>query len=693
MADSLGLGITVAIKDQFSKKGKDISGSMKEMKGSAEQTTGSLNKLQSAMSAAANVAIFAAAKSAFTSVIEPAAQYEKQMARVNSLMEGSSINLKEASEGVKNLSLQFGTSPTEQAEALFQAMDDGIDDASDALLALNAANTLATTNAIPLQTATKGIIDVMNAYQMEASEAAKVANQLHLTNILGVTSVEELSRFMNRTAPDAARLGVSFTELSAIIATLTKGGKNSRKTMMEINQVIQEMLQPNEKLNAYWKSLGVTSASAAVKTYGLVDVLSALSDSVGGNEQKLTELGISGAALQTTLRLAKEEAKTFGENLKKMGSDTDTLPNQFEKVSDSALKHYSKFQAAWTNFKTEVGGQLIAALKPLLKSISDISKKALEWIKEHPKLVRLIAVGLGVFTALAMAIAGVSAAMTILNLVMSPWLIIIAAVGAAITLVIVYWDELKAAASTALSWIGDKLGWVYDKLKNGITVAVQWVSDKLGWLHERWVEFTNSPIFQEIKEVFKAAFEPIIVLFQETWNLIVKMKDALLEFISSVPLLSSAFEAIGDVGGALGKIGGGIKDGGKWVGSKVGGLFSSSTEQTGKVVDEAKAAELSSGLMKDLQNLNSTIAKSTTQSPQQQSLAPAAPEVVSQEARQNIPLAAVKNPNVTVTPPVNNIQINVPKATITPSDVYIDKNKIGKISYDMRTLETVRTTG
>lgn len=673
MADSLGLGITVAINDQFSKKGKDISSSMKEMKGTAEQTTGSFNKLQTALSTAANAAVFATAKAAFTSVIGPAAEYEKSLARVNSLLDGSSINLDQTSEGIKKLSVNFGTSPVEQAEALFQAMDDGVNDAADALKVLASANTLATTNAIPLSTAMKGLVDVMNAYQMEAGDAAKVANQLHLTNILGVTSVEELSRFMNRTAPDAARLGVSFSELSAIIATLTASGKNSKKTMTEINQVIMEMLQPNEKLNAYWKALGVNSAGAAVKTYGLVNVLEALYDSTKGNEQKLAELGITGSALQTMLRLTGQGAKTFGENLRQMNTDTDTLPKQFEKVSDSALKHYAKFQSAWLNFKTEVGGQLIIALKPLLKSLADVAKRVLEWAKEHPKLIRLIATSLGILTAATVVVTGLSAAWGIFTLIMSPWLAIIAAIGIALAAIITYWDEIKAAVSVAVSAIGSALEWVYEKVKSGISIAAQWVSDKLNWMHEKWVEFTKSPIYQELKDAITAVFEPIIALFQQAWDWIVKMKDALVEFVNSVPLLKGAFEAIGDVGGALGKIGGGVVDAGKWVGGKVGGWFSSSSEGAG-----------------------SALAQAALTGAQGQTAIPAptpAPSAVSADARQNIPLGAVKNPNVTVTPPqvINNI--TVPKTSITPSDVYIDKNKIGKISYDMRTLETVRTTG
>jgi hypothetical protein len=57
----------------------------------------------------------------------------------------------------------------------------------------------------------------------------------------------------------------------------------------------------------------------------------------------------------------------------------------------------------------------------------------------------------------------------------------------------------------------------------------------------------------------------------------------------------------------------------------------------------------------------------------------------------NITLAATKNPNVSGNAPEIINEINVPPAKITPADIILDKQKIGKVVFEMQQLQTVRS--
>lgn len=115
-------------------------------------------------------------------------------------------------------------------------------------------------------------------------------------------------------------------------------------------------------------------------------------------------------------------------------------------------------------------------LKQLLDKIATALGKVIKWITDNIGIIGTVA---GVILAIVAAINLYNAAMAIYNIVMAPVNLVILAIVAAIvaliaiiTLCIVYWDDIKAAAVACWDWIKktwNNVGtWFSDKFKSAV---------------------------------------------------------------------------------------------------------------------------------------------------------------------------------------------------------------------------------
>ena len=206
---------------------------------------------------------------------------------------------------------------------------------------------------------------------------------------------------------------------------------------------------------------------------------------------------------------------------------------------------------AWQNMKNE----LLVGLLPAVTKVSDWAIDALEWMKEHPKLMQTIAITLGIvagaLSALAIGWGIYTAAQWLANAAILgcplTWIVVaIVAVAAAIAGLIVYWDEITAAVTvaaqaiwgaikTAWQWIVDLFSsvgtWIYENviapvaqffvdLWNGIVNAFHTVIDP-------WIEI----IKRAAALVYETIILPITQFFTDLWNSIVSGLQAAWDWV------------------------------------------------------------------------------------------------------------------------------------------------------------------
>lgn len=127
---------------------------------------------------------------------------------------------------------------------------------------------------------------------------------------------------------------------------------------------------------------------------------------------------------------------------------------------------------------TQVGTALVAALRvagPLLVGVAGFLSDNVTWLGP---------LALGLYGAVQ-AFQAVTAAVRILNIIsaVNPWVVIITATIALVTLIITHWDEIKAAVGAAWQWLATRAselwGWIKRNIVDNVTDAAAWVGRKI----------------------------------------------------------------------------------------------------------------------------------------------------------------------------------------------------------------------
>lgn len=303
--------------------------------------------------------------------IKAAADFEKGMATVNTLINVSQKQINALGDDVRELSKTFGIDAVEATESLYQTISAGIEPAK-ALEFLGTASKLAIAGVTDLETSVDGLTTVVNAFGFDASEAERVSDVLFETMRRGKTTVGELSDFMFQAAPVSAALGVSFEEMNAAVATLTKQGTPTRVAMTGIRQAIVALAKPTDDMTRLLDQLGFESGIAAIRAMGLQGTFEALATQTDATESELVKAVGSVEALTTVLGLTGANAAIFKEDLDAITNSAGAMAAGFEIASETAAQKLAIMQATITDLRIEIGNELLPTFITAVEGVSDL---------------------------------------------------------------------------------------------------------------------------------------------------------------------------------------------------------------------------------------------------------------------------------------------------------------------------------
>ncbi len=266
-------------------------------------------------------------------------------------------------EGTKEAVLALSTEEERGAEgaiklseALYQIVSAGFD-GEQGLTLLSEAALASTAGFVETAIAADGLTTVLNAWGKSADEAGLVSDIFFKTVEKGKTTFSELGKNINQVAPIAASMGVSFEEVAAASATLTKAGTPTAQAMTQIRASLIAM---NEVLGDGW---------AEVMTYQ--EALIELKEQAGGSQNELTKMLGRVEAVNAVLGLTGKNAVTAAEDLEAMNNALGATQTAAEKVVDTTANQLKILK-----------NNILAALEPLgteaSKVISQLAKSLSE---------------------------------------------------------------------------------------------------------------------------------------------------------------------------------------------------------------------------------------------------------------------------------------------------------------------------
>ncbi len=331
-------------------------------------------KQSSARIAAASKIASAAIIGIGIAAVKMAADFQKNMASVNTLLGGNIKRIKELEASVKKLAIETGKDLNDLTKGLFQVVSAFGDSADTAKLleisAKAAAAGLATTeDAVNLISAvTKGYGDT------SAEAAQKAADLAFVTNKLGQTTFPELAASMGKAIPLAAALKVSQEELFNVMATLTGVTGNTAEVSTQLTAIFASMIKPSDGLKSALKELEVASFDVLVQERGLIEGLKDLVDTTDGSNEALGELFERKEALTAILALLGPQYDVFNDKLAQTKKAAGEATKAFEIQADTFETRFNQLIQTLAVSAVEIGDALLPVAEALVGALKAVTE-------------------------------------------------------------------------------------------------------------------------------------------------------------------------------------------------------------------------------------------------------------------------------------------------------------------------------
>lgn len=268
---------------------------------------------------------------------------------------------------VLDLARSTAQSPTQLADTLVGIERSGVG-AANAVGVLDDAAKLAATGLATQANAADVVTSAMNAYGPAHLSAAHAGDLLTTAAETSKITIDGLSGAMGRALAPAAALGVSFQNLLAAEATMSKEGLSAGQAGMSLFRILSSIVNPTTKgteaMSAFGLSIG--QAQQMIKDGNFIGLLTQIGEHTKGNEQALLQLtgGIRGAA--GAFALGANSGKDLRDEQQKLIQSSGSLNDLMGKVAGT-----TGFQLRQAVTSVEVG--LIKwgdAFAPVIKGLA-----------------------------------------------------------------------------------------------------------------------------------------------------------------------------------------------------------------------------------------------------------------------------------------------------------------------------------
>lgn len=346
----------------------------------------------------------------FKEAREEAIQFSVAVAEAFTISGGALGSMDEMNERVRQLTLSLGATSGVVAEGVYQTLSNQVVDAADSLEFTAAAGRLAIATNSDLKDAVNALSSVMNSYGLDVTEVTRVSDVLFKTVELGRTRLNEFGATLGRLAPLTAALGISYQEMAAAVAAVTRKGVPTHTALTQILQVSQKLLRPTEGLQKLYEKWGVATGPEAIARFGgLAGVLSKMKDETAGNDAAFSDLLGRVRAIVGALNLTSDGASDLTDALSAMNNVSGETVTAMNQIRESTGRQAVE---AWNNLGTEM-----LTVGKILAEITTPFAGALQFLITNTKSVIAVTAALGVgFLALKIQAAAGAAEMGILAL-------------------------------------------------------------------------------------------------------------------------------------------------------------------------------------------------------------------------------------------------------------------------------------
>lgn len=454
--------------------------------------------------------------------VNKAMDFDAQMSRVGAIAGATGQDLEALRQTALDLGASTSKSATEVAVGMELMAAKGYD-AQQVIAAMPGVIAAAEASGEDMALVADTVASALNAFQLEASEAARVADVLAMSANTSAAGVNDLQYAFKYAAPVANSLGISLEQLAAATGIMADNGMKGEQAGTTLRAALLRLTDPSKEAKAMMDELGLSVTDASGKFLPFDQIIGQLATST---------------ANMTDAQKAQALSTIFGtEAMTGMLSLIEAGPEKFRALTTELQNSSGASAAAAATMKDNLAGSmeelggavetlqisLGSALSPAIRAVADALTGVVNWFNQlSPETQRFIAIGAALVAGLLTLVGVVGFLTAALGfLAAAQWAVILPIAGwvAAITGIIVVITALTAVIIQNWGHIRE------------FTLAI-W-GEVVEFLRDAW---------DGITEIFNGAWQTIEPIVTKFWDSVKAVWDAALNSIKQI--LTAAWEAI-----------------------------------------------------------------------------------------------------------------------------------------------------
>ena len=222
-----------------------------------------------------------------------ASDFEATMSTIVGLVGVSREQVDQWSKDLIELGPKVGKSPQQLAEALFFVTSAGFR-GSEAIDVLTASAKASAAGLGDVAVIADAVTSAVNAYGPEVLSASRATDVLTAAVREGKLEASSLAPVLGRLLPTASAMGVSFDQVAASLAVMSRTGLGAEEASTSLSSILSAMLKPTKQAADALAGVGLSLSDlrtlAAKEPDGLVQVMRLLDEAFQGNDEALTQV-------------------------------------------------------------------------------------------------------------------------------------------------------------------------------------------------------------------------------------------------------------------------------------------------------------------------------------------------------------------------------------------------------------------
>jgi len=309
--------------------------------------------------------------------VREAAEFETSFSKIQGLVGLTEEQITKLEEAAMRFGPRFGKSANEAADALFFITSAGLR-GQKAAEVLEASLKGAAIGLGETKTIADLATSAVNAYGEANLGGAEAVDVLAEAVRLGKLEPAALAETMGAVLPIASNLGVSFQEVGAAMAGMSKTGTDAATAATQLRQILNTLAKPTSEANRGLANMGLSAEGLRkqIKDEGLFATLETLTTAFDGNIEATTQVFGNIRALSGVLDLMGASLEDNRELFQLMTDDTGVLNEAFEITAETAQFKFDAAMATARNSLVSIGRAILENLQPHLDTL-------IQWMQDN----------------------------------------------------------------------------------------------------------------------------------------------------------------------------------------------------------------------------------------------------------------------------------------------------------------------